>query len=108
MLGLQEQMVDPFNDVNDTIVAWAKRHGFQLMQDASYRAIYMGSEHECCQIWIEPPAAGTIQLHAADVESIDDEEMRADWSCTPQTLSLALDRAVAHVKTWFNRYRAQT
>lgn len=56
-----------------------------------------------CQIWIDPPESGKVGLHAADVETRNDEEMRQDWYVPVHDLEQALEEALAFVQQWIKR-----
>lgn len=95
-----------FEPVDSIIDAWAVKHGFVLFREFGglpARFIYMSSERECCQIWIEPPLRGDVIVHARDVETVDDEEVRMDWKVLCVELATALDDAFLSVKRWFAR-----
>lgn len=90
------------------IAQWVERHGFALFTNnqghvGTFRNVYLGSTGECCQIWIDPPENGAVGVHAADVESRNDEPMRADWTVPVPALASTLELAVGHVRTWFAR-----
>ena len=65
--------------------------------------MYLSQANECCQIWIDPPEGGIVGVHAADVESLNDEPMRADWAAPASTLASTLELADTHVRSWFAR-----
>jgi hypothetical protein len=101
--GLGYSTLDPI------ILSWVEKHGFTLFDRmeggaSSLRCVYLSSQKgECFQIWIDEPASGRVSLHAADVETLNDEELRQDWSVPVQELPSALDAAVAHVRHWMDR-----
>jgi len=99
-----------YEPLDATIREWAERHHFTLfdsienMPDQVFRTVYLSSESgECFQIWVDPPQSDHVALHAADVETRDDEEFRQDWRVPVQALAAALDRAVEHVHGWMSR-----
>ena len=99
-----------YAQIDPIIDAWVEKHKFSLfthtegMAGSDFRAIYLSSKHgECCQIWIDKPESGRVSLHAADIETRQDEEMRQDWCVPISELSVALDGAVTSVKKWFDR-----
>lgn len=107
-------MDDPYKEIDGVILQWVEDHGLTLFTHTRghagiFRNVYLGSADECCQIWIDPPEDGIVGLHAADVESRNDEPMRADWTATVPELSSTLEHAVGHVRKWFARqhYGAQ-
>jgi hypothetical protein len=98
-----------YSSIDSVVQGWVKKHGFTLFDriegmEGSFRSVYMSSgEGECFQIWIDPPEAGRVTIHAADVETRHDEKLRQDWSAPLETLGVALENAVAHVRGWMNR-----
>jgi len=70
--------------------------------------MYLGSQYECCQIWIAGPLSDTIVVHASDVESLDDAELAFSVSVSPADLEDGLDTAYRQVQSWFARLGAQT
>ena len=99
-----------YSSLDPVIVAWARRHGLVLPihddrgVELNFRNAYTSnSESECCQIWIDPSENGLVRVHAANVESRDDSEIRQDW-CVPECdLESALDTALSFVRTWMTR-----
>ena len=110
VLGLLgEFLTNPYQQIDDTISQWAMRHGLVLItrhegHDVGFRNVYLGSDDECCQIWIDAPHDGLVGVHTADVESRDDEPMNKDWVAPIQELCDTLDIAVVHVRKWFSRH----
>lgn len=99
-----------YAQIDPTIDAWVAKHKFSLFTHADgiagsdFRAVYLSSKHgECCQIWIDKPKSGRVFLHAADVETRQDEEMRQDWCVPISDLEAALDSAIAFVQKWLER-----
>ena len=101
-------MDNPYQEIDSVIAQWAEKHRFSLFtniqgHDGTFRNVYLGHADECCQIWIDPPQDGIVDVHAADVESRNDEPMHADWIAHTSTLAGTLELAVAHVRAWFVR-----
>ena len=99
---------------NDSIISeWVNRHKFTLftsiegIENSDYRAVYLSSEQgECCQIWIDKPDSGIVCVHAADVETHQDEELSKEWCVSEEKLCETLDNAVSFVNQWFARKSA--
>ena len=95
--------------VDPTIKAWTQKHGFTLFDRAeghptAVRCVYLSSpDGECFQIWIDEPEGGHIGLHAAEVETRSNEQLRQDWSVSVESLRAALEEAVVHVRKWMAR-----
>jgi hypothetical protein len=101
-------MASEYQEIDGVIAEWVERHGLSLYTHieghaGSFRNVYLGSLQECAQIWIDPPKGGFVGVHAADVESRNDEPMRADWHQPVAELPLLLDHAIRHVHAWFAR-----
>ena len=101
-------MDNPYQEIDSVISQWVDKHDFSLFtstqgHDGIFRTVYLSQANECCQIWIDPPECGIVGVHAADVESLNDEPMRADWAAPASTLASTLELAVAHVRSWFAR-----
>ncbi len=94
-------------EVVDSIIdAWALRHRFSLFREFGGRParfVYLSSEHDCCQISIEPPLLGQLLIHARGIETFQDEEMQMDWKVFTVDLEPALENAVLAVRQWFDR-----
>ncbi len=99
-----------YQQIDELIAQWVESHGFTLFTNiqghvGNCRNVYLGHGEECCQIWIDPPKDGVVGVHAADVESRNDESMRMDWASPVSALTATLELAVDHVRTWFARRR---
>jgi hypothetical protein len=99
-----------YAQIEPIIDAWVAKHKFSLftrlegVAGSDFRAVYLSSKHgECCQIWIDKPESGTVSVHAADIETRQDKEMRQDWCVPISELDVALDGAVTYVEKWFDR-----
>lgn len=99
-----------YSSLDPVIGAWARRHGLVLPThddrgaELHFRNAYTSAnEAECCQIWIDPPKDGMVGVHAASVESRDDDEMRQDWCVPERELERVLDTALSFVRTWMTR-----
>lgn len=98
-----------YAQIDSIISDWVEKHGLTLFthtsgSDDCFRCVYVSSQHgECCQIWIDPPDESSVFLHAAEIESFDDEKMRKDWVTSIPELGLALDNTLIYVHQWFNR-----
>lgn len=98
-----------YAQIDSIILTWVQKHELSLFTsqeghpELEYRNVYVSSNLECCQIWIDKPADGNIELHAAGVETEDDEEMRSDWNVPLVGLDSALENALVYVKNWLDR-----
>jgi len=99
-----------YSEVDPIIKAWTERHGFALhdryegFPDVPLRLVYLWSpKGECFRIWIDEPKSGQVSVGAAEVETRNDEEFRQDWLIPVESLSAALEGAIAHVQKWMNR-----
>ena len=98
-----------YADIDPIIRAWTEKHGFTLFEridgdPTPVRAVYLSnSQGECFQIWIDQPKSSEVSLHAADVETRNDEGLHQDWSVQVSNLGTALEGAVAHVQGWMGR-----
>lgn len=97
-------------EIDPIIAAWVERHNFTLVDhyegntEQEFRAVYLSSPlGECCQIWIDVPNSGVVDLHVGDIETKQDEELRQDWSVSVSELENALENAVEFVQKWFRR-----
>ena len=98
-----------YQAVDPVIRAWVEKHGFKLFErvggsDKPHRFVYLSSaEGECFQIWVDAPKGDSVEVHAGDIETKNDEEMRKDWSVTLSQLGTTLEAAVAQVRGWMKR-----
>ena len=104
LLGMSFALID------SEIIDWVNRHNYTLVTRAKgspeneFRAVYLSSKRgECCQIWIEPPQNGQVAVNVADVESIQDAELKEKWVVSVSELGKALEDAVTYVQAWFKR-----
>jgi len=102
-----------YTDIDNIISEWVEKHSFSLFTkykndpDSDFRAVYLSSEQgECCQIWIDEPEEGMVHIHAGDVETHQDEELKKSWCVPIEELAGALENAVEFVETWFSRKSA--
>lgn len=99
-----------YSSIDPVISAWAARHGLKLPTndergaELNFRNVYTSSsEAECCQIWIDPPEGGIVNLHMASVESSDDRETRQDWCVPVRELEASLEMALTYARAWMER-----
>lgn len=96
-----------YSSIDSVINAWVERHGFSLYTryagGPECRNVNVSHNDECCQIWIDPPESGRVELHAADVETRNDEEMRKDWHVPVHNVEQALEDALVFVLQWMKR-----
>jgi hypothetical protein len=99
-----------YTAVDPVIRGWAHRHGFTLFDgldgypERSIRCVYVSSQRgECFQIWIDPPDSNWVGIHAADVETRCDEEMRHDLHVPLDELNNGLEAALIQVRRWMDR-----
>ena len=102
-----------YAQIDQVILDWVEKHSFSLFtkyendSDSDFRAVYLSSEQgECCQIWIDKPKSGKVCIHAGDIETHQDEELKKEWCVPIEGLAEALENAVNFVKTWFGRKSA--
>jgi len=100
---------DSYEEIDPIIERWVSRHNFTLFTrnegfDRQFRCVYLSSDSECCQIWVDPPSPHGVGVHAADVETRDDEGMRQDSCPALPQLASVLDEAVIYVYRWFERH----
>lgn len=96
--------------IDPVISAWVGKHALKLFtryegnNEIEFRNVYVSSPRgECCQIWIDEPSDGCVAVHAAEVESVDDEEMRKDWRTPVSDVADTLEEALAFVQSWMER-----
>lgn len=99
-----------YSSIDPVLFAWAARHELKLPihdergAELDFRNAYTSSsDAECCQIWIDPPEGGTVNLHMASVESRDDQETRQDWCVPVCDLEDALETALKSARSWMGR-----
>ena len=98
-----------YAEIDHIIRGWSEKHGFTLFERVEgdslpVRSVYLSSpQGECFQIWIDQPKSSQVSLHAADVETRNDQKLRQDWSVPVNSLAAALERAVLHVRAWMDR-----
>jgi len=99
-----------YASIDSTINAWVEKHSFTLFRtiegvpEQDFRTVYLSSDRgECFQIWIDPPEAGQVAVHAADIETKLDKEFRHEWRAPVGNLAAVLESAVAEVGRWMVR-----
>ena len=98
-----------YSQIDPIIHEWVKKHNLTLFtnyegySNSEYRAIYLSSEHECCQISIDEPESNMVSVHAYDIETNDDEELHKVWHVPITELGETLDNAITFLKQWFVR-----
>ena len=99
--------------IDQTIAQWAGRHDLRLVTSAAgseTRTAYVSSTAgDTFQIWIDPPAADTVALHATCIEGPKEDDPPHDWSTSQAGLDAALEAAVQAVLAWMQpatRHRA--
>lgn len=102
-----------YSQIDPVISKWVDVHGFTLFTGyenhpgIEFRSVYISSRlGECCQIWVDAPASGKVCVHAGDVETFQDEELKMEWSVPVEELEGALENAVNFIKSWFERKSA--
>ena len=102
-------MTDSLSEIDPQLLNWAASHGLKLLTFNESRCVYLGSQHDCCQIWLAGPLKDQIVVRATDVESLlDDAELDFAVSVTLADLESGLEAAFSHVQAWFARPGAQT
>jgi len=72
--------------------------------ETEFRSVYISSQRgECCQIWIDAPADGFVAVHAADADTINDEEIQNHWRVPVSDAADALEVALEFVRQWLSR-----
>jgi hypothetical protein len=93
-----------YASVDPQIRAWARRHALVLQTafaDRAARFAYVSSKAgHCFQMWIEPPAAGEIRVHAALVDGQFLNEPAKDWQVSISEIDVALEEGFATVLGW--------
>ena len=98
-----------YSEIDSTISNWVDRYGFTLfnsyedMTSDEFRAVYISSDSECCQISIDKPNSGKVCIHAADIETIGDRELDKTWCVSISELQETLENAVTFVRNWFEQ-----
>lgn len=97
-----------FEDVDETIAAWANSNVKKLFDDWAgkpARFAYLPGLRplECFQIWVQPPSAGWIVVAATSVDTDDDSEHHRTWEGPVNSLANMLNDATAVVREWANR-----
>jgi hypothetical protein len=100
-------MTDSLAKIDPLLHSWAISHDLKLLTFDENRCVYLGSESECCQIWLAGPLKEQIVVHASDVESLGDEEMDFSLTVPIADLQSALEAAYQQVSCWFKRTRTQ-
>jgi hypothetical protein len=95
--------------IDATITMWAADHALQLcttgFANDPARFIYVSSDAgECFQIWVEEPKDEVVTIHAADIETHDDEELSEEWTARSDNLRAVLDEAFETVCDWMKRH----
>jgi hypothetical protein len=95
--------------IDAAIGAWAGRHSLRLCTGlGGTRFCYVsGDEHECFQVSIELPDAGTVTIHAWDVETEDDAELHQSWQVPVGDLISTLEAALNQIGVWRARPRTR-
>jgi|HubBroStandDraft_6_1064221.scaffolds.fasta_scaffold2984998_1 hypothetical protein len=93
-----------------TISSWADKHSLRLYTKwpgGDIRCVYLWSTiGECFQIWIAEPQEGCVAVHAADIETRDDEELSAEVTVQEAMLGNALEDMLTNVYGWMKRHDA--
>lgn len=101
------KMMDSLSQIDPQLARWASKHRLELLSFDGSRCVYIGSGHDCCQIWLAGPLTEQVAIHASDVESLDDAELDFSVSVAPADLEIGLEAALAQVELWFARPGAQ-
>ena len=100
-------MTDSLAKIDSVLRSWATSHDLKLLTFDESRCVYLGSESECCQIWLAGPLTEQIVVHASDVESLGDEQLDFSLTVPIADLERALEAAHRQVFCWFKRPRTQ-
>ena len=102
-------MTDSLSEIDPQLLKWATSHGLKLLTFDECRCVYLGSQHDCCQIWLAGPLKDQVVVHATEVEAfLDDAELDFSISVPLADLELGLEEAFRQVQFWFARPGAQT
>ena len=102
-------MTDSLTEIDPQLLSWAASHGLKLLTLDESRCVYLGSQNDCCQIWLAGPLKDQIVVHATDVESLlDDAELDFAVTVPLADLESGLEAAFRQVQSWFARPGAQT
>ena len=94
-------MTDSLAKIDPLLHSWATSHGLKLLTFDESRCVYLGSESECCQIWLAGPLTEQIVVHASDVESLGEEQLHFSLTVPISDLESALEAAHGQVSCWF-------
>ena len=93
-----------YASIDPQIRDWAAKHALKLFTswaDHAARFIYVSSvTGDCFQIWIDPPEAGQVSLHAAFVDGPRDEDLNWDCHVPESDLASALEQTFSKVTDW--------
>jgi hypothetical protein len=102
-------MTDSLSAIDPQLQSWAESHDLKLLTFDESRYVYLGSQHDCCQIWLVGPLKDQIVVRATDVEALlDDAELDFAISVPLADLESGLEEAFRQVQSWFARPGAQT
>ena len=100
-------MTDSLVKIDPMLRSWATSHGLELLTFDESRCVYLGSQSECCQIWLAGPLTEKIVVHASEVEALGDEALDFSMTVLLADLESALEAAHRQVACWFKRSRTQ-
>jgi hypothetical protein len=96
-----------YEAVDDSVSAWAARHGLRLITEFAGRpcrfCYVSGGEDECYQVSVEPPEDGIITVNVWDVETRDDAELHRAWHVPVGDLGPTLEEAWEEIARWGGR-----
>ncbi len=98
-----------YSEIDPIISDWVSKHDFTLVthnegfEADEYRAIYLSSEKECCQISIGKPDSAEVCVLAVDIESIENRKLEKIWCVPTNELKETLETAVKFVRNWFDQ-----
>lgn len=97
-------MENPYLEIDHIINAWAERHSLQIhshFADRAARCAYVSNAAgECFQIWITPPANGSICVAAGCVEGRREDMPEQRWMGLLANLGDNLEAAYRVVLDW--------
>jgi len=90
--------------VDPQIQEWVRIHALNLFTsqgEREIRCVYVSSASgECFQIWIDPPEAGQVRVHAGCVEGRREDDDAETWHIPAPGLRPALEDAFQTVTSW--------
>lgn len=102
-----ETTPSPYSPIDDAIKRWVERNNLTLSREwqGEARFWYTSRGNECFQVSIDPPASGSVTVHAWSVDTDDDAELHGQWWVEVGDLEHALATATNLIDLWERRAR---